>query len=120
MPIIPFFRCTRDFSRKVAIQLEVSVDLLVGVQKPWLQWYCWLLSTDILWSTCVLCFCSGSVTFIRFDPSALDNKMEAGESLICCCLFDPQTSYVFVCFSSLNFRCFRNNRGKQRMRDSIY
>lgn len=73
------------------------MDLLVVVQKPWLRWYCWLLSTEILWSTCVsLCFCSGSVTFTEFYPSALDNSMEAGESLICCCLFDPQNSYVFV------------------------
>lgn len=87
----------RGFSRKIVIQVEVSVDLPVGVRKPQLQWYCSLLNTDVLWSAHVsLCFCSGSVIFIDFYPSTLDNRMEAGESLVCCCLFRPQTSYEFL------------------------
>lgn len=82
----------RGFSRKIVIQVEVGVDLLVSVQKPQLQWYYSLLNTDVLRSTRVsLCFCSGSVTLTEFDPTTLENRMEAEESLICCCLFHPQT-----------------------------
>lgn len=88
----------RGFSRKIVIQVEVSVDLLVSVQKPQLQWYYSLLNTDILWSTCVsLCFCSGSVTFTEFDPTTLDNRMEAGE---------PSAAVCFILKLVMNFFFF--------------
>lgn len=101
-------------------QIEVGVDLLVGVQMLSGQWHCSFMNTDVLCNTSLLVLLS-RICDLYFDPSTLD-KTEVGESLICCCLFHPQTPHEFLFWFRFypKLKCSKKHRGEQGMRYYIY
>lgn len=110
----------RSFSRKTFFQVQVSVDLLVGVRKPQLYLYCSLLNSGIFSKACFSASVQDLWLLVRLATSILHSKMEAGVShLLLFVSLKTHTHTHTFCTLFLIFHCSKKTEDN-RMRYCMY
>lgn len=91
----------RGFSRKTFFQVQVSVDLLVGMHKPQLYLYCSLLNSGIFSRACLSASVQNLWLLVKLATSILHSKMEAGVSHLLLLVSVSKKKNILYSFSKL-------------------